>query len=219
MEAYLWPQYLNQLCDSALKIAKLDDDDDEELARPSGCSTTGCTVYSLLQPSAPSRGSTSVRESRHCKSFLDVCQLLNDFFAKPEVRAEYKISGATAVARLMEQRWSGHFSTPPCRRTSTPVNSPYSYCSLCAKQPRNPINFCLGKTFKNPKETFMSVRPSAQLIRQRSVMPFLGRRGGSCRGRGRSVASRQPWKNNQYDSKAPVTRGHPTHKRRPFQKQ
>ena len=45
------------------------------------------------------------------RNFFHTCQMLNDFFGRPKVRALYQKSGATALARLMEQRWSGHLKT------------------------------------------------------------------------------------------------------------
>ena len=48
---------------------------------------------------------TAVRE------FFDTVAVLCNFLSKPKVRSIFKDTGATGLAKLMEQRWTGHYKT------------------------------------------------------------------------------------------------------------
>ncbi|KAJ8043543.1 Zinc finger MYM-type protein 1 [Holothuria leucospilota] len=45
------------------------------------------------------------------QEFFDTSKLLYNFVSKSKVASTYKESGATAMARLMDQRWIGHYKT------------------------------------------------------------------------------------------------------------
>jgi len=48
------------------------------------------------------------------RGYFDVCNLLSKFLAASKVSVMYKKFGGDAMARLVEQRWSGHYKTTQC---------------------------------------------------------------------------------------------------------
>ena len=70
MEAFLRPQYFKQLCEPALKIAKLDDEDDEERARSSNAIKIGFDLGRMIDVligqtmQSQNRGDQALKEKR-----------------------------------------------------------------------------------------------------------------------------------------------------------
>lgn len=89
------------------------------------------------------------------RDFFDVCQLLNDFFARPKVRTLYVKLGATTLARLMEHCWSGHFrTTKAVVENNADIVEALDYFATCAFPNLSVSGFGLKRSYYQARFIF-----------------------------------------------------------------